>query len=97
MRKTAIETILAWPELEFSNPDHPSLSYEFDMIDVFTELGELEAAWTMINRSREKKAMLAWMQQRKTPNGIRLQCDQRFIKAVEASEVLPTLHPVQCD
>jgi len=97
LRKAAIETILAWPELEFSNPAHPSLSYEFDMIDVFIELGELEAAWTMIDRAREKKSTLAWVQQRKTPNGIRIQCDQRFIKAVEASKILPPLHPVQCD
>ena len=51
LRKAATETILAWPELEFSNPAHPSLSYEFDLIDVFIELGELEAAWTMMNKT----------------------------------------------
>jgi len=96
LRKVAIETILAWPELEFSNPAHPSLSYEFDMVDVFIELGELEAAWTMINKSREKKPMLAWVRQRITPNSIRLQCDRRFIKAVEESGIPPTVNPVQC-
>jgi len=96
LRKAAIEIILAWPELEFSNPAHPSLSYEFDIVDVFVELGELEAAWTMINKSREKKSMLAWVRQRQTPNGIRLQCDQRFIKAVKEAGIPWAVNPVQC-
>jgi TolB-like protein/Tfp pilus assembly protein PilF len=97
LRAAAIETMLAWPELEFSNPEHPSLSYEYDIVDIFTALGEYEAAWTMIDKSAEKEQLLPWLRLRNTPNGIRMQCDQRYKKAIEEAGIPPAIHPVACN
>ena len=96
-RKAAIETILSWSKLDFSNPEHPSLSYEFDMMSILIELDELEAVWTLLDQSTEKTFLIPWLLSRRTPYGISFQCQQRFRGAVKQAGIPPSVHQVQCD
>ena len=97
MRAAAIDSMLAWPEIDFSNPGNPSLSSDYDLISVFTEMGEFDAAWELIDKSVDKPPTLTWLRTRTTHNGIRMQCDPRVVTAVVQLKIPAAIHPVQCD
>ena len=97
LRSRAIEAMLAWPEIDFANPAHPALSYEFDLIDVLTELGEFDAAWKFIERyAANDPTVLGWLRTRETENGIRLRCDRRVRGLTEQSGLPTAIHLLKC-
>ena len=96
-RAAAIETILAWPEIDFANPAHPTLSYVFDLIDILAELGEFDAAWKLIERyAVGDPTVFGWLRTRETENGISLRCDPRVRELTEQSGLPAAIHPVKC-
>jgi tetratricopeptide (TPR) repeat protein len=97
LRASAIEAILAWPEIDFANPDNPSLSYDYDLVDLFTELGELEAAWVVLERISDDPSNLTWLRNHSSPNSIKLQCDPRVLNLIEQHSLPPAIYPVQCN
>ncbi len=96
-RAAAIETMLGWSEIDFADPGHPSLSYAYELVDLFTELGELDAAWTIIEHSREIQELLVNSRARVTQNGIRFQCDPRVKQAILDEGIPAAIHPVECN
>lgn len=97
LRESAVQTILAWPDLDFANPDNPALSYSYDLIDLFAALGEFEAAWLTLERYSDDLTSLTWLRSQTTPNSIRLQCDSRVQALSEKKGIPPAIHPVHCD
>jgi len=86
-----------WPDVDFADPANPSLSYPFDLVDLFTELGEFEAAWKLVGKYFNDPTPLLWLRTRRTTNGIRLLCDPRMQGLVEKSGLPPSVHPVACN
>ncbi len=97
LRESAVQTILAWPDVDFANPDNPSLSYSYDLVDLFAALGEFEAAWVTLERYSDDLTTLAWQRSQTTENSIRLQCDSRVQDLLNQKGIPPAIHPVQCD
>ncbi len=96
LRASAISTLLAWPDYNFADPASPTLSYDYDLIDVLTELGELESAWKLIEGASESAYILPFIRNRTTPNGVRLQCDPRVINATLEAGIPAAVRPVDC-
>jgi TolB-like protein/tetratricopeptide (TPR) repeat protein len=96
IRAQAIEEMLAWDELDFSDPSNPSLSYSFDLIDLFVELDELDAARRLLLKYKDDLFLLANMRTRRTTNAIRFQCDPRVQTIVEQSNMAPPIRPIDC-
>ena len=93
VRAAAVKTILTWPLLAFYDPAEPILSQGESTITLLTELGELDAAWQLL----EKYNTLAYIGIRTTENGIRLQCDPRVQKLAERLGESDAIQPVSCD
>ncbi len=96
LRAQAIETMLAWEEIDFADPANPSLSYIFDFLDIFIELGEFDAAWRIMLKNNDDPFLLSNQRTRRTANAIRFQCDPRFRKLVKQSGLPPAIHPLEC-
>ncbi len=93
VRAAAVKTVLTWPYSVFYDPAEPNLSVGADMITLLTELGELDAAWQLL----EKHNTLAAIRTRTTENGISLRCDPRVQKLAERLGRLDPIKPVSCD
>lgn len=93
VRAAAVKTVLTWPLSAFYDPAEPNLSFGSGMITLLTELGELDAAWQLL----EKYNTLAGIRTRITENGISLQCDPRVQKLAERLGESDTIKPVSCD
>lgn len=93
VRAAAVKTVLTWPYSVFYDPAEPNLSTGADMITLLTELGELDAAWQLL----EKHNTLAAIRTRTTENGISLRCDPRVQKLAERLGRLDPIKPVSCD
>ena len=91
VRAAAVKTVLTWPLWGLYNPAGPVLSGS--MITLLTELGELDAAWQLL----EKYNTLAGIRTRITENGISLQCDPRVQKLAERLGKSDAIKPVSCD
>jgi tetratricopeptide (TPR) repeat protein len=96
-RTAAIETILSWPEIDFANPDNPTLSYELDLVSLFIEVNEFDSVWTLIQRSNEKPCLLGWLRVHRTPSGTKFQCEPRVKQLVEQVGLPPVVQPFVCD
>ena len=93
VRAAAVKTVLTWPLSAFYDPAEPNLSGGSSTITLLTELGELDAAWQLL----EKYNTLAGIRTRITENGISLQCDPRVQKLAERLGKSDTIKPVSCD
>ena len=93
VRAAAVKTVLTWPLSAFYDPAEPNLSGGSSTITLLTELGELDAAWQLL----EKYNTLAGIRTRITENGISLQCDPRVQKLAERLGESDTIKPVSCD
>ena len=93
VRAAAVKTVSTWSLWGIYNPAEPSLSGGNRMITLLTELGELDAAWQLL----EKHNTLAGIRLRITENGISLQCDPRVQKLAERLGESDTIKPVSCD
>jgi tetratricopeptide (TPR) repeat protein len=96
LRAQAIETMLAWEEVDFADPANPSFSYIFDFLDLFIELGEFDAAWRIMLKNNDDLFLLSNQRARRTTNAIRFQCDPRFRELVKQSGLPPAIHPLEC-
>lgn len=90
VRAAAVKTISTWPLFAFYDPAEPNLS---GTITLLTELGELDAAWQLL----EKHNTLGGIQGRSTENGISLQCDPRVQKLAERLGRSDVIKSVSCD
>ena len=93
VRAAAVKTVSTWPLFALYNPAEPNLSGGASTITLLTELGELDAAWQLL----EKYNTLAGIRTRITENGISLQCDPRVQKLAERLGKSDTIKPVSCD
>ena len=93
VRAAAVKTVSTWPLFALYNPAEPNLSGGGSTITLLTELGELDAAWQLL----EKHNTLAGIRLRITENGISLQCDPRVQKLAERLGKSDTIKPVSCD
>jgi len=93
VRAAAVKTVSSWPLFALHNPAEPNLSGGGSMITLLTELGELDAAWQLL----EKYNTLAGIRTRITENGISLQCDPRVQKLAERLGESDAIKPVSCD
>ena len=93
VRAAAVKTVSTWSLWGLHNPAEPNLSGGSNMITLLTELGELDAAWQLL----EKYNTLAGIRTRITENGISLQCDPRVQKLAEGLGESDTIKPVSCD
>ena len=93
VRAAAVKTVSTWSLWGSLNPAEPNLTYGRHMITLLTELGELDAAWQLL----EKHNTLAGIRLRITENGISLQCDPRVQKLAERLGKSDTIKPVSCD
>lgn len=93
LRAAAVKTVSTWPLFAFNNPAEPNLSSGQSTITLLTELGELDAAWQLL----EKYNTLAGIRTRITENGISLQCDPRVQKLAERLGKSDAIKPVSCD
>ena len=93
VRAAAVKTVSTWPLFAFNNPAEPNLSSGASTITLLTELGELDAAWQLL----EKYNTLARIRTRITENGISLQCDPRVQKLAERLGESDPIKPVSCD
>jgi TolB-like protein/Tfp pilus assembly protein PilF len=93
VRAAAVKTVSTWPLSAFYNPAEPNLSSGESTITLLTELGELDAAWQLL----EKYNSLARIRTRLTENGISLQCDPRVQKLAERLGKSDAIKPVSCD
>ena len=96
-RALAIQTILTWQLTDFPEPEAPSLSYVWDMMFIFTEMGEIDAAVQLLETYPDNLYDLMLTRGRLSPNGIRLQCDPRVVRLFEQSGMPPSTHPVNCN
>jgi TolB-like protein len=97
LRASAVQAILAFPDVDWAEPSNPSLSYSSDLIDLFTELGEIDAAWTTLNRLKDDPSNLTWLRNHKSPNSVKLRCDPRVVDLIAQYNIPPAVYPVQCD
>lgn len=93
VRAAAVKTVSTWPLFALHNPAEPNLSGGASTITLLTELGELDAAWQLL----EKYNTLAGIRIRITENGISLQCDPRVQKLAERLGKSDAIKPVSCD
>jgi len=93
VRAAAVKTVSTWPLFAVNNPAEPNLSGGSSTITLLTELGELDAAWQLL----EKYNTLASIRTRITENGISLQCDPRVQKLAERLGKSDPIKPVSCD
>ena len=93
VRAAAVKTVSTWPLFALNNPAEPNLSGGKSTITLLTELGELDAAWQLL----EKHNTLARIRTRITENGISLQCDPRVQKLAERLGQSDAIKPVSCD
>ncbi len=96
-RALAIQTMLAWSQHDFPDPEAPTLSYLWDMMILFVEFGEFDAAVQLLKAESVEPYDVMLTRTRITPNGIRFQCDPRVIRLVEESGIPPSTHPAKCD
>jgi TolB-like protein/Tfp pilus assembly protein PilF len=97
LKAAAIETMMAWPELDYPNPAAATLSYAADLIIIFTEMEEIDLSLKLIEKNSGDDEMLGNLRSKKSNNMIRLNCDARFQSLVEQSGLPPSTHPVNCD
>jgi len=96
-RALAIQTVLTWQLNDFANSEAPTLSYMWDMMFLFTEMSDIDAAAQLLEVNSDNLFGLMATRARITPNGIRLQCDPRVIQLFEQSGIPPSTHPVDCN
>jgi len=91
-RKHAVETILAWPTLDFPEADNPSLSYIIELAPVMIELHEFEAAIQLIEKNMSFGGDYVFRQlpARKSKNAVAFYCDPR-VQAMYRKYDIPTL------
>jgi TolB-like protein/Tfp pilus assembly protein PilF len=98
-RKAAIDTITAWQPFDFASPGHPTLLYEFDFVTLLVELGELDAAFALLDGSNEQEQIesLIWIRSRQTENSRRFSCDPRFTAMGAGKDIPRPVKEVSCD
>jgi len=99
LRSKAIQTMLAWPDMEFSIPDQATLSYPQDLILLLIGLGEFESALVLTERYKDfySHYVLTQIRGNRTVNGIKFYCDPRVQNLLEESAVPPFEGENICD
>jgi len=79
-RNRAIEEMLAWPTLNFPEPDNPSLSYAVELVATMVELNEFDAALQLIEKNMDFDGTYIFtnIRARQSKNAIAFLCDPRF-------------------
>jgi hypothetical protein len=95
-RQQAVDTILSWPELDFSNPEHPTLSYDIDLVQVFVGLGLDDASWALLQKARESRLLIIGMRTNRTAEGVQFQCQPRYVELEASFGVPPAVVPLDC-
>ena len=97
-RRQAFETMMAWPEINFADPDHPSLSYLPDVISLMIHTGNLDLVWPLIESEGEDAGdTVAWLRTFRTDNGIRLQCSPHMKEFELKFNIPAAVDPVICE
>ncbi|HEY5775942.1 MAG TPA: hypothetical protein VIS57_07655 [Xanthomonadales bacterium] len=98
-RDTAIKTMLAWPALDFSSPDHAALSYPQDMVTLLIEMGLFEAALEISEKNLDyySHIVLTTARSMRSANGVRFYCDPRVQRLFETTGIPPAEGKNICD
>jgi TolB-like protein len=98
-RDAAIKTILAWPALDFSSPDHAALSYPQDMVTLLIEMGLFEAALEISEKNLDyySHIVLTTARSMRSANGVRFYCDARVQRLFAATAIPPAEGKNICD
>jgi tetratricopeptide (TPR) repeat protein len=98
LRRQAFETIMAWGENDFANPDHPTLFYDVDMVNALVHFGLPDALWEWLEGQGDDAAQfLPGIRIYRTEQGIRLQCDPRIDAMASKYNIPPPVDPVACN
>jgi len=98
-RNRAIETMLAWPTLNFPEPHNPSLSYAVELVATLVELNEFEAAVQLIEKNMDFDGPYIFtnIRARQSKTAIAFQCDPR-VQALYLKYDIPNLeNNSRCD
>jgi hypothetical protein len=99
-RADAIATIISWPEMSFSDPDSPSLTYESEFAVALIERGEFEPALELLGRLVASGKAIKYDVDRyriaDTRNGRLFSCDPRAVALFERAELPPPPPQFEC-
>ncbi len=97
LRASAIQTMLTWSENEFADPTFPTLSYDYDLIMIFSELKEIDSAWKVLEKATDLPFLLPWIRSIRKPGAKKFRCDPRVQQMIQDAGLPPAVHPVKCD
>jgi len=97
LRASAIQTMLTWSENEFADPTFPTLSYDYDLISIFSELNEIDSAWKVLEKATDLPFLLPWIRSIRKPSARRFRCDPRVQQMIQEAGLPPAVHPVKCN
>jgi len=99
LRSNAIQTMLAWPGMEFSAPDQATLSYPNDLVLLLINLGEFESALILTEKYKDYYShyVLTQIRGTRTANSIKFYCDPRVQMLVKESGIPPREGENLCD
>ena len=97
LRASAIQAMLTWSNKEFANPEFPTLSYDYDLIMILSELNEVDNAWKVLEKSTDDAYLLPWIRSIRKPGAKRFRCDSRVQQMIQEAGLPPAVHPVKCN
>jgi hypothetical protein len=98
-RDAAIQTIVAWSELDFSAPGQATMSYPEDMVRLLIELGLFEPALEVARSNLDyySHIVLTTARSMRSANGLRFYCDPRVQSLFETTGIPPAEGKNTCD
>jgi len=96
LRAAAIQTMLTWSDSEFADPTFPTLSYDYDLIMIFSELNEIDSAWKVLEKATDLPLLLPWIRSIRKPGARKFRCDARVQQMIQNAGLPPAVHPVKC-
>ncbi|GMR14752.1 MAG: hypothetical protein BMS9Abin30_0359 [Gammaproteobacteria bacterium] len=97
LRASAIQAMLTWSNKEFANPEFPTLSYDYDLIMILSELNEVDNAWKVLEKSTDDAYLLPWIRSIRKPGAKRFRCDSRVQQMIQEAGLPPAVHPLKCN
>ena len=90
--------MVAWERFKISDPGHPTLIYDEDLVTLLLHYGLFEELWKFIDLDREASGFLVtWLRVFRTDNGRRFRCDSRVQDLSRELEIPPSVVPDVCN
>ncbi len=87
IRQRAFRKMVDWPKIDFSNPDHPALMYDLELVGLMAHFGEFDLVFEYLDNGADGQ-MLPWLRLWRSGKAAQLQCDDR-LKALEVKYGAP--------